>query len=266
MIGMVERGLAADGLSHNTYLVFSSDNGLHAGQYRLMPGKLTAFDTDIRVPLVVVGPGVPAGRRTSAMSENIDLAATFAGIAGTSMPTDGHSLVRLIHGQPAPDWRDTILVEHHGGAMSPFDPDFQRSPSGNPNTYEAMRVRLAVQLGDQLGWLLAASRPQALEPSSVLTLNAGHDADLCSPIVREYPKARVQAAGWLEPPSDGDWVVKALKTLVTEHPLRAWALHLVRCAADWVDEGWVSAADAEDCSRTPWPQATMSIWPTPYTC
>ena len=56
------------------------------------------------------------------------------------MPTDGHSLVRLIHGQPAPDWRDTILVEHHGGAMSPFDPDFQQSPSGNPNTYEAMRT------------------------------------------------------------------------------------------------------------------------------
>jgi len=86
MIGMVERGLAADGLSHNTYLVFSSDNGLHAGQYRLMPGKLTAFDTDIRVPLVVVGLGVPAGRRTSAMSENIDLAATFAGIAGRACP------------------------------------------------------------------------------------------------------------------------------------------------------------------------------------
>ena len=41
------------GIANNTYLVFSSDNGLHTGEYRLMPGKLTAFDTDIHVPLVV---------------------------------------------------------------------------------------------------------------------------------------------------------------------------------------------------------------------
>ena len=140
MIGMIEHTLAADGLSRDTYLVFSSDNGLHTGQYRLMPGKLTAFDTDIRVPLVVVGPGVPVGATTSAMAENIDLAATFTGIAGRSMRTDGHSLLRPIHGQPTPAWRDAILVEHHGGPMSPLDPDFQQSPSGNPNTYEAMRT------------------------------------------------------------------------------------------------------------------------------
>ena len=48
----------------DTYLVFSSDNGLHTGEYRLMPGKLTAFDTDIHVPLVVIGPGVRAGATT----------------------------------------------------------------------------------------------------------------------------------------------------------------------------------------------------------
>ena len=81
MIATIEHTLAADGLSRNTYLVFSSDNGLHTGQYRLMPGKLTAFDTDIDVPLVVVGPGVPAGKTTNAMAENIDLAPTFAAIA-----------------------------------------------------------------------------------------------------------------------------------------------------------------------------------------
>ena len=141
MIATIERTLAADGLSRNTYVVFSSDNGLHTGEYRLMPGKLTAFDTDIRVPLVVVGPGVPAGKTTNAMAENIDLAPTFAAIAGTSMRSDGHNLARLIHGQPTPAWRDAILVEHHGGPMSALDPDFQQSPSGNPNTYEAMRTR-----------------------------------------------------------------------------------------------------------------------------
>jgi len=140
MIGMIERTLVADGISRNTYLIFSSDNGLHTGQYRLMPGKLTAFDTDIHVPLVVVGPGVPAGKTTNAMAENIDLAPTFAAIARARVRSDGHSLLGLFHGRRAADWRDAILVEHHGGPMSALDPDFQQSPSGNPTTYEAMRT------------------------------------------------------------------------------------------------------------------------------
>ena len=44
------------GQERNTYFVFSSDNGYHMGEYRLMPGKMTAFDTDIHVPLIVTGP------------------------------------------------------------------------------------------------------------------------------------------------------------------------------------------------------------------
>ena len=140
MIGTIEQTLTADGIIRDTYLVFSSDNGLHTGEYRLMPGKLTAFDTDIHVPLVVVGPGVPAGRRTAAMAENIDLAKTFAAIGGTTMPSDGHSLLGLIHGNDPSNWRDAILVEHHGGRMSVLDPDFQQSASGSPTTYEAMRT------------------------------------------------------------------------------------------------------------------------------
>ena len=46
----------------NTYFVFSSDNGFHLGQFRMPAGKETPYDTDIRVPLVVRGPGVPARR------------------------------------------------------------------------------------------------------------------------------------------------------------------------------------------------------------
>ena len=61
MISQIEQTLRKDGISNNTYIVFSSDNGLHTGEYRLLPGKETAFDTDIRVPLIVAGPGVLAG-------------------------------------------------------------------------------------------------------------------------------------------------------------------------------------------------------------
>ena len=46
---------------HNTYVVFTSDNGFHLGQHRLPAGKETPYDTDIRVPLAMRGPGI---RRT----------------------------------------------------------------------------------------------------------------------------------------------------------------------------------------------------------
>ena len=57
LIAQLEATLERDGVAGNTYIVFSSDNGLHMGDHRLLAGKLTAFDTDIRVPLVVAGPG-----------------------------------------------------------------------------------------------------------------------------------------------------------------------------------------------------------------
>jgi N-acetylglucosamine-6-sulfatase len=140
MIGQVEETLAAEGVANNTYLVFSSDNGLHTGEYRLMPGKLTAYDTDIHVPLIIVGPGIRAGTRTSAMAENIDLAETFAAIGGTELSGDGHSLLPLFSGGAPRDWRDAVLIEHHGPDIRGSDPDFQQPANGNPRTYEAIRT------------------------------------------------------------------------------------------------------------------------------
>jgi N-acetylglucosamine-6-sulfatase len=141
LIAKIRTALDRDHLSGNTYVVFSSDNGLHTGEYRLMPGKLTAYDTDIHVPLVVDGPGVPAGTSTNAMTENVDLAETFAALGGTSLPTDGQSLVPLLHGEAAGGWRDAVLVEHHGRSLSAEGPDQQSPLSGNPPTYAGMRTQ-----------------------------------------------------------------------------------------------------------------------------
>jgi arylsulfatase A-like enzyme len=140
MLERIEKAVAAHKLSRDTYIVFSSDNGYHTGEYRLMPGKLTAFDTDIHVPLVVAGPHVPAGHTSDAMSENIDLAETFAAIGHTSLAGDGHSLLSVWHGQKPNGWRNAVLVEHHGPDLSSTDPDAQTTLSGNPTTYEAMRT------------------------------------------------------------------------------------------------------------------------------
>jgi N-acetylglucosamine-6-sulfatase len=150
MIGEIEQALQATGQARNTYVVFSSDNGLHTGEYRLMPGKLTAFDTDIRVPLIVVGPGVRPGTSTSAIAQNIDLAKTFASIARGRMFGDGHSLLRVWQGQTPPDWRNVALIEHYAPRPTNRDPDYQPSASGLPNTYAALRTHdyLYVQYSD----------------------------------------------------------------------------------------------------------------------
>ncbi len=146
MIGELQAAVAAIGRERNTYFLFSSDNGLHMGEHRLRPGKMTAFDTDIHVPLIVTGPGVPAGRTVGELVENIDLCPTFAELAGAaaSANVDGRSLVPLLHGEEAAGWRTAALIEHHGPLRDRADPDVPARRSGNPSTYEAIRMRTAV--------------------------------------------------------------------------------------------------------------------------
>src|SRR6266498_2627922 len=142
LIATLRSALAAAGVADNTYFAFSSDNGYHMGEYRLNPGKMTAFDTDIRVPLVVVGPGVPAGKVSNAAVANIDLAPTFQQIGGAPIPNtvDGHSLLPLLHGGSGANWRTANLVEHHGPDTRADDPDLPAPGSGNPPSYEALRT------------------------------------------------------------------------------------------------------------------------------
>ncbi len=142
MIGELQAAVAAAGQEKNTYFVFSSDNGYHMGEYRLRPGKMTAYDTDIRVPLVVTGPGVPAARTIDAIVENVDLCPTFTELAGTSAPrdVDGSSLVPLLRGNKAAEGRNAALIEHRGPRHDPADPDVQAARSGNPPSYEAIRT------------------------------------------------------------------------------------------------------------------------------
>ncbi len=152
MIARIEAELAVKGLARNTYVVFSSDNGLHMGEHRLLPGKLTAFDTDIRVPLIVTGPGVPAGRTVGQLAENIDLCPSFEQLAHVRAPEsiDGRSLAALLHGHTVSDWRREILVEHHGRVFGAKDPDLPTRGAGNPPSYEAIRTprSLYVEYGD----------------------------------------------------------------------------------------------------------------------
>jgi arylsulfatase A-like enzyme len=106
--------LARTGQLANTYVVFTSDNGFHMGQHRLPAGKQTAFEEDIRVPLLVRGPGVRAGSRSGALVGNVDFAPTFAHLAGVPAPAfvDGRSFAGRLHGHRPSSVRRAFLLEH----------------------------------------------------------------------------------------------------------------------------------------------------------
>jgi arylsulfatase A-like enzyme len=141
MIGALRAQLTALGVARNTYFVFSSDNGFHMGERRLMPGKQTAWDHDVRVPLVVVGPGVPAGASERELAANVDLRPTFQELAGARVAStvEGRSLVPFLRGTPPPSWRTMTLVEHRGAYTEVADPDFQGAREGKPPSYVALR-------------------------------------------------------------------------------------------------------------------------------
>jgi len=109
------RTLDQTGKLDNTYIVFTSDNGYHMGQHRLGVGKQAAYEEDIRVPLIIRGPGVPAGTSSDEMVLNNDFAPTFADLAGLPPPdsVDGRSFAALLDARQGSDpakWRNAFEV------------------------------------------------------------------------------------------------------------------------------------------------------------
>jgi arylsulfatase A-like enzyme len=104
--------LEAQGLTDNTMVVFTSDNGLLWLEHWLTL-KNYPYEESIRLPLVVRYPVLaPAPRTTSAMALPIDFYPTLAELAGIAgQPVNGESLVGLLRGN-ATAWRDDILLEH----------------------------------------------------------------------------------------------------------------------------------------------------------
>lgn len=126
--------LAANGTLEDTYVIFTSDNGYHLGQHRLRNGKTQVYEEDIRVPLIVRGPNVPAGATYSHFIVNIDFAPTIAELAGVrpAHSVDGQSLVDLLNDRPPRPhlWRRDFLIEVYR----------RLPPLGNGDAVRALRT------------------------------------------------------------------------------------------------------------------------------
>ena len=62
--------LRAAGELDKTLIVFTSDNGFFHGEHRVPYGKVMVYEPSIRVPLILRGPGVPAGERRRQLVTN----------------------------------------------------------------------------------------------------------------------------------------------------------------------------------------------------
>ena len=113
-IGRILAVLEETGQAKNTLIVFTSDHGDYLGAHRLLLKGIPAFEEAYRTPLIMAGPGVPAGGQSDAIVSLLDLAPTLLQLTtGGEFPGQGRSLLPLLVGE-AGDWRDEAFAECHG--------------------------------------------------------------------------------------------------------------------------------------------------------
>jgi arylsulfatase A-like enzyme len=111
----------------NTVLVFLTDQGVMAGEHRIKRGKNRPYDEALRIPLMMSGPAILAGRAVNAPVSNADIAPTLLNLAGAtipdglSRPLDGSSLAGELAGIAGPpgrvvpiEGRDRVGRARHG--------------------------------------------------------------------------------------------------------------------------------------------------------
>ena len=134
--------LSVTGELDSTYVMFTSDNGFLPGEHRVPKGKYLAYDASTHVPLLVRGPGIPAGTVSDELIVNADLAPSVLDATGVSpdITVDGRSLL--------PFARDGLLrstrpVLHEGlrrGAIDRDTPDVEPVAGGHAGAYYAIRT------------------------------------------------------------------------------------------------------------------------------
>jgi N-acetylglucosamine-6-sulfatase len=124
--------LRKEGAMGNTYVFFTSDNGWHEGEHRIPDKKWRPYEEDVRMPLLVRGPGVAAGHQARKLALNTDFLPTFTSLAGARRPpyVDGRSLKPVLKGN-ATAWRSAVLLE----AAERISPAYRGIRTGSGTKY-----------------------------------------------------------------------------------------------------------------------------------
>lgn len=119
-VGRLLEYLDRTGLSENTIVIYSSDQGFYLGEHGWYD-KRWMFEESLRMPFLIRWPGkVKPGTQSHALIQNIDYAPTFLEAAGAPIPPEvqGRSLlpVLLNEGRAPSDWRDAIYYAYYENA------------------------------------------------------------------------------------------------------------------------------------------------------
>jgi choline-sulfatase len=108
-IGRILTALEKTGKADNTYVFFTSDHGLAVGDHGFL-GKQNMYDSSVKVPFLIMGPGIPANSTVAAPIYLQDVMATSLAIAGIEKPTqvDFHNILPLAQGKTTQGEYDSI--------------------------------------------------------------------------------------------------------------------------------------------------------------
>src|SRR5690606_33320011 len=179
-LGELFRALDARGALDNTVVIIGSDHGEHLGENAYMGHATTLYRPVLEVPLIMRGPGIPAGVRTAQLVGLRDIAASlldFAEVPAGAIP--GASLARVWNGgvRDEPVYselgRGLRIPKHYPNAehalWSVYDRDLHYIVSSS-GAEELSRI--PADPGEENN--LMATTPQPLEAVSFRTLLRTH--------------------------------------------------------------------------------------------
>ncbi|TWT51124.1 Arylsulfatase [Rubripirellula amarantea] len=116
-VGRLLAYLDDNGLTENTIVIYSSDQGFYLGEHGWYD-KRWMFEESFKMPLMVRWPGVvKPGIQPQALVQNIDYAPTFLDVAGVAIPDEvqGRSLLPILSdaGHRPSDWRESLYYHYY---------------------------------------------------------------------------------------------------------------------------------------------------------
>lgn len=114
-VGRLLDYLDRNGLSKNTIVIYSSDQGFFLGDHGLFD-KRFMYEESLRMPFLIRWPAaVKAGSRSDAIALNTDFAPTFLAAAGLPVPDtmQGRSLLPVLRGRTPDDWRSSMYYRYY---------------------------------------------------------------------------------------------------------------------------------------------------------